>query len=213
LACSADPIARNDLSGRRRTRIRHRPRLPMTCPPPSGRKSLRRATPGRNRRGTPSCRPVPRPPRWDGAERNFRGVYSRTGRCRHPPSDAVNSLRRGGLRIQSAGTPNRREARVEMRRLRLRTIGCWCTSAIATAIIPAPSLMKRPVPSCSREGSPMRVKRPDGRHGAAAAFHHRQCRRPGLRASRAWTAKSRRGPRCARSPERSLSRSRASAPP
>ena len=36
----------------------------MTCPPPFGRKCLRRATPRKNRRGTRSCRPSRRLPRW-----------------------------------------------------------------------------------------------------------------------------------------------------
>jgi serpin B len=69
----------------------------------------------------------------------------------------------------------------------------------------SPSSTRRQGPCCSREGSPTLVKRPDGQRDAAAAFHHGQCRRPGLPASRAWRAKSHRGPRCAPPRERLLS--------
>ena len=79
----------------------------MTCPPPFGRKCLRRATPRKNRRGTRSCRPSRCLPSWLARNEIFRGVYSWAGRDRHPPSGAVNSSMPRGVTNSAGAFPVR----------------------------------------------------------------------------------------------------------
>ena len=96
--------------------------LPMTCPPPFGRKCLRRATPRKNRRGTRSCRPSRRLPRWLAWNEISAAYIAGPGGVvtRHLAQSTVPC--RGALRIQpvlSRHSRIQRGAWVRMHRLRL----------------------------------------------------------------------------------------------